>query len=261
MWGDDGAACSFFSTLTTLFIYGEACWTPADTCEAGSEKLLSAVTGLDPKVMLDLEEVNNVPERKKYTETSANPSKYMFYANILMGKFDRHIPDGCDAHFAKWAEYFHGEIERAGEYGYIYRSVAAFCDVLAIKAELGRRLHTAYLANNKATVDKIANEEIDEVIRRVEIFHDALRNQWFTENKNFGLDVLDIRIGGMIGQLKTAKITLNRWLSGEIDKVDELEAPRIPCMSDKAKGYDNGLLLENRWERIAGQDVTNMFGY
>ena len=261
MWGDDGAACSFFSTLTTLFIYGEACWAPADECDERSQMMLRAITGLDPVAMLDLEEVNNVPERKLYTVSSANPSKYMFYANILMGKFDCHIPDGCDAHFAAQAKRFHGEIEKAGDYGYIYESVATFCDVLAIKAEMGKRLHKAYKAGDKATVSKIANEEIDELLRRIDIFHNALRVQWFKENKNFGLDVLDIRIGGMIGQLKTAKIVLNEWLDGKRKNIDELDAPRIPCMGEKSKGYDNGLLLENRWERIAGQDITNMFGY
>ena len=261
MWGDDGAATSFFSTLTTLFIYGEACWSPADECEALSEKMLTAVTGLDPAAMLDLEEVNNVPGRTKYMESSANPSKYMFYYNILMGKFDCHITEGCDAHFASMAEKFHKEVEKAGEYGYIYNSVATFCDVLSIKSEMGPRLYKAYHADDKATVSHIANTEIDEVIRRIKLFHDALRVQWFKENKNFGLDVLDLRIGGMIGQLETAKIVLNEWLEGKRDSVDELEAPRIPCMSSKAKGYDNGLLLENRWERIAGQDITNMFGY
>ena len=261
MWGDDGAACSFFSTLTTLFIYGEACWTPADECDERSRKMLTAVTGLDPIAMLDIEEVNNVPTRTKFTESSANPSKYMFYYNVLMGKLDCHIPEGCDEHFTKWAEKFHGEVEKAGEYGYIYDSIAKFCDVLAIKSEMGPRLYKAYHADDKATVSKIANEEIDEVIKRIGIFHDALRTQWFTENKNFGLDVLDIRIGGLIAQLNSSKLILNRWLNGEVEKIDELEAPRIPLMGASAKGYDNGILLENRWERIAGQDVTNMFGY
>ena len=262
MWGDDGAACSFFSTLTTLFIYGEACWTCADESDARSQSKLRAITGLDPLAMLDLEEVNNVPERTKFEEASANPSKYMFYANILMGKFDCHIPAGCDEHFAAQARRWHDEVEKAGEYGYIYESVATFCDVLALKAELGHKLYAAYHAGDKDTVSKIAKETIPEIIRRLGVFHDALRVQWFTENKNFGLDVLDLRIGGLVGQLKTAKIVLEQWVDGKREKVDELEEPRIPFVINKnAKGYDNGLLLENRWERIAGQDVTNMFGY
>ena len=262
MWGDDGAACSFFSTLTTLFIYGEACWTNADEADARSKARLTAVTGLDPEAMLDIEDVNNVPGRTLFEKTSANPSKYMFYENVLTGKYDCHIPKGCDAHFAAQAKRWHEEVEKAGEYGYIYESIAAFCDVLALKAEMGLRLTAAYKANDKALVSKIANEEIPEVIRRLGIFHDTLRAQWMKENKTFGFDVMDIRMGGLIGQLKTAGIILNEWLDGRIEKVEELEAPRIPVVtSDKVKGYDNGLLLENRWERVAGQDVTNMFGY
>lgn len=260
MWGDDGAACSFFSTLSTLFIYGEACWESADSCDLSARERLGALLGLDYDTLLDVELINNVPNRKLLGKVSCAPTRYMLYSNVLMGKFDAHVPAGTDRHFAAQAERWHAEAENNGEYGYIFKSFAALCDVLAIKAEMGIRMYNAYHENDRETLEHMCEVEIDELIRRVEVFHDVFRAQWLKENKAFGFDVHDIRLGGLIGQLKSAKVEMRAYLDGERDAIEELEAPRIPYMSSGA-GYDNGSILVNRWERIAAQDISNMYGY
>lgn len=260
MWGDDGAACSFFSTLTTLFIYGEACWDGSDSCDERSKSRLEALLGLDADTLLDVELINDVPNRRLLGKVSCAPTRYMLYSNILMGKFDAHVPAGTGEHFARQAKRWHSEAEKNGEYGYIFKSFAALCDVLAIKAEIGIRLHRAYHDKDREALEYICDVEIDVLIRLVCDFHDIFRAQWLKENKAFGFDVHDIRIGGIIGQLKTAKVEIRAYLDGERDAIEELEAPRIPYVNG-GNGYDNGSILVNRWERIAGQDISNMYGY
>ena len=257
MWGDDGAACSFFSTLTTLFIYGEACWGSADDCDKSSQSRLESVLGLNANTLLDAELINDVPGRAFTGKVVAAPTRYMLYSNILMGKFDAHIPAGSTEHFLRQAERWHKEAEKNSEYGYIFKSFATLCDVLALKAEMGIRLYNAYHGNDREILTHICNTEIDELIRLVTIFHDAFRVQWFKENKSFGFEVQDIRIGGLIGQLKTAKVEIQAYLDGEREAIEELEVPRIPYVDSKYP-YD---ILVNRWERIAGQDISNMYGY
>ena len=44
-----------------------------------------------------------------------------------------------------------------------------------------------------------------------------------TEKKPFGFEVQDIRLGGVIQRLKHCKKTIEKYLAGEIDKIDELE--------------------------------------
>ena len=177
--------------------------------------------------------------------------------DVLMGKFDCHVPAGADKHFATQAERWHAEAEKNEEYGYIFKSFAALCDVLALKSEMGIRLYNAYHGKDTDMLSHICNVEIDELIRRTEVFHDVFRDQWLKENKAFGFDVHDIRIGGIIAQLKSAKFEILAYLNGERASIDALEAPRIPYVS---KSGDCDILV-NRWERIAGQDISNMFGY
>ncbi len=86
-----------------------------------------------------------------------------------------------------------------------------------------------------------------------------LRVQWMQENKSFGFEVCDIRIGGLLAQLDTAEMILSEWLNGQREKIEELEAPRLPYGFPGHLDYDNGVLLVSRWERIAGQNISNMF--
>jgi len=125
---------------------------------------------------------------------------------------------------------------------------------------MSKQLVTAYKAGDRSTVARIAGEEIPQLAERIRIYHKAFRRQWMQENKTFGFDVMDIRIGGLQAQLETSKEILEDWVSGKRTRVEELEAPRLPYDGENNKGYDNGMILVNRWERIAAQSISNMYG-
>ena len=151
--------------------------------------------------------------------------------------------------------------ERAGEYRYIYDSLAAFCDVLAEKAELSAELYEAYHKDKREVLAEIAGERIETVKALVEEFRLAFRRQWLRESHSFGFDVMDIRIGGVLCQLDTAQYLISEYLEGRIDKIDELEAQRLPYGFDGNVKSDGETILLNRWQRMSGQVVSNMFGY
>ena len=259
MWKDDGAACSFFSDIHVLFAYGEMCWTG----DAKEERLRARMetVGISFDDMISIEDINALPTRTQLGESEVNPNKYIFYENILTGKFSAHIPKNSEAHFAKEAARMRECAKRAGEYSYIYDSLSALCDVLALKAELGAELYRAYHANDRDTLSYIAGERIEAVKALVEEFRIAFRKQWMKENRSFGFDVMDIRIGGLYAQLETAQYLIVEYLDGRIDRIDELEAERLPYGFDGNVKSDGDTILLNRWQRMGGQDISNMFGY
>lgn len=259
MWGDDGASCSLFTTLHTLFIYGEACWGHRTECPGSAKARLKDLLGVDAEALLALEDIHDLPGRVGMGESNCNPSKYMFYGNILTGKFDCHIPAGSSAYLAEYAKKLKAQASACGEFSYAIETVVRLAEVLAAKAELGHRLYGAYQKKDRDTVRRIAEIEIPDVIRRAGIFKDALRTQWMAENKRFGFDVISMRIGGLIGQLEDAVHTLHEWLNGEIERMDELEEPRLPYKPIPENG--DCLLQINRWIRMAGQNIANMFGF
>ena len=259
MWKDDGAACSFFSALHVLFAYGEVCWCNRDD-EAHLRERMSVI-GLSFDDMLSIEDVNALPTRHLVGASEANPSRYVFYENVLTGKFDAHIPEGSGEHFALEGARMRECAARAGEYAYIYESLAALCDVLAEKAELGHELYAAYRAGDREALATLAGERIDCIKALIDDFRRTFRRQWMHESKSFGFDVMDVRIGGVTNQLDTAQYLIGEYLEGRIDRIDELEADRLPYGFDGNVKSDGDTILMNRWERMAGQDVSNMFGY
>ena len=261
LWGDDGGSCSLFASLPSMFIYGEACWSDHDTRDVLAAKRVELCCGLSEEVVLDFERVHDLPGRQAFGKKIATPSRYMLYNNLLTGKFDVHTPDGTAEHMAKMAVHLRAERDKAGRFGYMVDSIAALCDVLALKSELGKELRTAYLADDKAAVKTIADEKIPAARASVETFRQTLRTQWMKENKSFGFDVLDIRIGGVLMQMDTAIYTINRWLNGEIDRIEELDAARLEYWPMGSYKNDGGSLNLNRWERMAGQNLSNMIGY
>jgi hypothetical protein len=231
MWGDDGAPCDVFSVLPTMQVYAEFCWT-GDVSEKHLEKRMKTTTGASYKDFLALETPNFVPGRDNNGEIIANPVKYMFYQDVLSGKFDRHIPDGCDKHFADTAKLLSRLGKRNPEYGYIFDTLSKLCSALEIKASLGVKIKAAYDAKDKAALGRIAKTKLPELIERTGAYYDALRFQWMKDNKSSGFELMDNRIGGLIQREKNVKITLDEYLSGKTDSIPELEVERIPFDPD-----------------------------
>ena len=50
---------------------------------------------------------------------------------------------------------------------------------------------------------------------------------WYTTNKAFGGEVLDIRYGGMLARIQTAGERIKMYLNGEIEQIEELEGERL----------------------------------
>ena len=57
---------------------------------------------------------------------------------------------------------------------------------------------------------------------RVQAFYEAFRDQWMTENKPYGFEIQDIRLGGLIQRIKHCKQRLEAYVQGEIDEIVEL---------------------------------------
>jgi hypothetical protein len=260
MWKDDGGECSIFSSITSLFIYAEACWGGIGEADLRAKRRVEALTGMDPEALLNLEEINNLPGRLQYGERVANPCKYILYENVLTGKFACHIPKGSGAHLEKQISWLRANAKKEGAYAYLFETLASLTDVLALKAEMSKRLVAAYKAEDRNAVRRIETEEIPLLEEKIKEYHVAFREQWMRENKSFGFDVIDIRLGGLLAQLETTRRILKEWITGERQRIEELEAPRLPYAGEENKGYDNGLIMVNRWERIAAQNISCMYG-
>ena len=81
--------------------------------------------------------------------------------------------------------------------------------------------------------------------------------QWLATYKPFGWEVLDLRYGGVLARIDTAIYRIEQYLSGEINKLEELEQTRLGF--DMNPRPDNaGFGRGNTYQRIATACPTGL---
>ena len=231
VWGDNGGACSVFSVMPSLQLYAEACWN-GDMSDENLSRRLQACANADFESFMKLELPHHLPGNDRSPATMYNPARYLLFQDVLCGLFDRHLQPGNREFFANCTEILKKHWKKNPGWRYLFDTAAALSEVLELKADMGLRLKEAYDKQNRETLLSIANEEIPELLTRVQVLHEHLCTQWETDYKIFGMEVQDIRFGALKERIKRAAERVNQYLNGQTDCLEELEAPRL-CYDGK----------------------------
>lgn len=248
MWGDNGAECSKFAMLPSLYYVAEYAKGNHDmeAIKAGFEAKFGIP--FDGYMLLDLLGTPN-----EQSKAIVNPEKYMLYSDCFMGQFDNKVSVGeaesygvCAKKLAAW--------ENDPTYGYLFKAQKALCEVLELKFDLGVRTREAYLNDDRETLSNLVHV-YDEVLARVEKFYAAYKQQWMTENKPFGFDVQDLRLGGLMQRIKYCRVTLAEYLEGKLSSIEELEQPVLDILGCGEAG--NGKHINyNNWSGTVTASVV-----
>ena len=223
MWGDDGAECSHFSQLPSLFYLAE--YAKGNTDEAKIKAKFKRFAGIDFDEFMNIDCPNDIVP---YKGRPVNPSKYMLYSDYFNGFLDCTVKEGAGCGYADYAEQLRATAKKSRKYGYVFDTAAKLCDAMEIKYELGVRTRKAYAAGDKAELERLAKQEYVEVEKRIVKFAEAFEKQWMNDNKPHGFDVQNRRLGGLIFRTKACRKRLLAYVNGEIDRIDELEEVILP---------------------------------
>lgn len=226
MWGDDGNEQSLFTCWPVLQLYAEYGFRNSVDDEYLAKRLKTC-TGMNLDDFYLLDKLNRVPNAEENI-MAENPPKYLYYQDIMMGLYDYYVKDGYNAFYANCAAELKAVADRGGEFAYVFETSAALSSVLEDKAELGIKITDAYKTGNHDALQEIAKNVIPCVIEKVQKYHDCFERQWNIEGKIFGFQTMDIRFGAMIQRLTSAKNRIEKYLSGEILSLPELEEERLP---------------------------------
>lgn len=222
VWGDDGRECSCFSVLPALFYCAEKYL--YQTKDSDIKKKFESVFGIKYDTFLLLDLPNEIKDREKCN----NPSRWGFFNDPFVGKFDYHIDIGDGMPYKSHALKLKRAAKNAGEFGYLFENLFRLCKVMELKYDLGVRTRKAYLDNDREELQNIANNVYPELIKRLKAFTAGFRKLWLKENKPFGIELHELRLGGLLLRLESCREILLSYLNGEIDKIDELDAPVLP---------------------------------
>ncbi len=217
MWGDNGGECSVFSVLPNIYAVSEYAKGnfDMDSIKAGFEDKYGIA--FDDFMLIDL------PDTANTDGDVNNCEKQLLYNDCLMGLVDCVVRDDDAKRYAECAKKLQKMTDNE-EYGFIFKTAKAICDVLEYKYDIGIKTRKAYLEKDMDAL-KALIPVYDEIVRRINVFYDALETQWYIENKPHGFDMQDIRIGGVIRRIEHCKKTILKYINGEIEHIPELEEP------------------------------------
>ena len=116
------------------------------------------------------------------------------------------------------------------------------------KIEFCRDFKQAYGEKDYATLAKIANEDIPELITLVKAFNSSFRRQYLNCSKVFGLDRIQLRNGGLIARFEECSTQIMEFVNNEVQSIPELEQPDtqgIRTVSSSYASISTGSV--NRW--------------
>lgn len=241
MWGDNGSECSRFSLLQTLYAirrFGDG--------EFDEERIAAEFDKLFGVSFRDFELLalpDAVPDHPVTTLSQLmNPSKVLLYSDPFLGKFDLAAQSLPQIPYGKYARKLCSVKRRAGDFAYLFETMEKLCRVLEVKAYLGVQTRTAYRKNDRALLQSLL-KDYTRAISRLHTFYRAFRLLWFRENKPFGFEIHDVRLGGLMQRLMHCRNRIEAYLSGKINRIEELEEELLP--------YDNPNVLEcNDYRKI-----------
>lgn len=223
-WGDGGNEAPIFVILPTLQLYAELGY-QGDISDDVLNQRLIACTGenLADYLLLDCPDMPD----GKYRRIDTNPSRYLLYMDVLGGVFEKHTEECYKQYYHRYASELAEAGKRSPNHGYMFDMLSKLCSLLELKSRVGADAYEAYHAGDRQTLRQIAEEILPEILNRMEAFRASVEYRWVTEYKYSGYDVLDHRLGGVSARMRSAIRRMNRYLSGDLDKLEELEEKRL----------------------------------
>lgn len=241
-WGDDGNECSVHAIIPSMWYAAHKLY----PCDINLSEMILITTGYTKEEWELCDKLNYVmPQLDK----QSNAAKYILYNDFLVGLLDYNIPDHAGEIYKELLPQFTTLAEKESRFSYLFASYEALCRVLKRKATFGRRLYRAYQDKDNGTIRDMVLEarEIGQDLKEFLIIY---REQWTKENKGFGFEVIDLRIGGLIARTETVSSVLNDYLDGKTERIYELEEARLEYWNDRLTGDEVYAPVHPLWGTI-----------
>ncbi|MBE6562063.1 MAG: beta-N-acetylhexosaminidase [Ruminococcaceae bacterium] len=227
LWLNDNAECDIFANLFGLSYFAEMCYDK----NVSGEKLrarFEACTGGNYDAFYAMSYYHNrFGEGIEYKPYNGRFfGKPLFWQDIMEGIYDARLQQNpMSDHYAASAEIM--KQYSGGRWEYLYDFAYRVFDYLALKTHIAETLVPVYLAGDRDALREIADVLLPQLKEKVIGIHAAHREMWHDHCKAFGWRGLDERYGGMANRCDTAKMIIDRYLDGKLDRIEELDEPRL----------------------------------
>ena len=237
LWGDNGDECSPFAVLPVLQYWAELCFAGKAEEESLKERFWAAVHGRWEHFLLP-DQIVFTPDNPAPGRCAVNASKTLLYEDILFPLFSPGLDlPGCEKHFAACASALEKAKKAEPSWEGLFSVYVDLAVLLQKKVHAQEKLRRAWKEKDRTAFRELCEKELPDLKKAAESFGDSFRRQWLARNKAPGLDVFDLRMGGQLQRIDTARERLLSYLRGEVETLEELDEPWCPYDPEEwAKG-------------------------
>jgi hypothetical protein len=214
MWGDDGQETMHSLALNQLPIFSECCWRPE-----AADRVTIRATG---EFLTGLHRDAYEAFRHFYPGAEdSRPGKSLIWCDLLypLGPQGELLQD-VTQRSAK-------ALEMLAPYQDDLRCAyaSAIFALIRYKGSIMQEIRQRYLADDKAWLSQVAQEDIPALIECYRDLRDLHRRIWEREFKRNGWEVIALRYSAVIGRLVDVQDALKRYVNGQLDTIEELDEP------------------------------------
>lgn len=248
LWGDHGAECSTFAVLPCMQQWAELCWQGDDR---DLERRFQLCTGGRLADFLLLDEPVFMPGNPAPGKCGVNPSRTIVHEDVLTPLFSHAIDlEGYVAHLTDVLKRMQEARQQEPAWATLFDEHAALVDLMIRKCRVQLMLRPAWEQKDHQALTQVCDELLPRLYEAVDALIAGLHAQWLSENHAAGLDVLDLRLGGLKQRILTAQSRIRAYLNGQIATVEELDVQLLPFAPEKGSHVYTPM-----WQRIASPCV------
>ena len=245
-WGDNGCECSRYATLPALHYIAE--YMRGNTDEEKIKAKFKRIFGADYDAFMLLDDLDII--HHPYSKGERATRKVIFQ-DLFSGFLDSTVKEGHSEVFASLAEKYREYAKKYRKWAYLFDNTAKMADVMATKYELGVKTRRAYQSGDKAELRRLANEDYAILSKKLSAFLKSLKKQWFTENKPYGFDVQELRVGGVKTRVDSCRERLLEYVNGKVSEIPELTDEILPISTSswlyRKNDYDYLATVSTLW--------------
>ena len=216
MWADDGAEVNPMSAIDVLPLFSEMCYKGRECSLDELDKVSQFLTGIKFSEKLAISRYNCGIHKDRFL------AKRVFFTDIFYSMID--LPYEYEAAMKDFDDVLKLTSSRENEH-FVYCNKYVTC--IKKKLEVLNRIRDAYKNGDKEYLRKLCDEILPDLVAGYREFHKMFRKDWLESSKPFGLETIDIRIGGVIMRMEFAIERIGEYLEGKVDSIPELEEEHI----------------------------------
>ena len=223
MWADNGKECSFFNMLPSLFAISEFYKNNFDIDSIKNKFKEKYDLNFDDFLMLDSANYFADATYKNFSERINRGGVYQdIFVPIIEPALEKH-PHIIYFDVSK-------KLKDAGnrnkKFSYLFDLQASLCKFEHYKFDLAKNLRFAYQNGDKKLLKSIS-KTISLAIKSLDEFKENFYRYYLNENKSYGIEIHNIRLGGLKERLLFCKKYIKMYLNGKVTSIDELNEKLI----------------------------------